>query len=151
MSVRAPRRQRRDNGQALVEMALVSLVLLLMILGMVDLTRAWNIYQVITDAAREGARNVVVDWTGLTPAQKRAKAYDVVAAALARNSVDPSTARVCVGKGPVPCDEVDCITGDPCTVRIEYDYHFGMIAPLWKLADPDGTVTLSTQVVFRTE
>lgn len=145
------RRARSDTGQALVEMALVTPILLLMILGLIDFARAWNLHQVITDAGREGARTVVVDWEGLTPTQKRNKSYEVIGAALARAGVDPSHARICVGQSPTPCAEIDCLTEDPCAVRIELDYAFGLIGPFWRLADPDGEVTLSTQFVMRTE
>lgn len=147
------RRRRRDTGQALVEMALVSPILLLMILGLIDFSRAWNIYQVITDAAREGARTVVVD-SGEAWSVKRAKACNVVSAALARAGVDPDGAAVSIGKDITSCNSAPgpaCTTGDPCGVTIEYDYTFGLIGPFWRLADPDGTVTLTTQAVMRTE
>lgn len=47
---------REDRGQALVELALVSVLLLLLLLGVVDFGRAFNNYIIITNAAREGAR-----------------------------------------------------------------------------------------------
>ena len=62
--LRSSRRSRRDDprrGQALVEFALVVPILLLLLLGIVDFARAWNVYEVLTDAAREGAREAVVD------------------------------------------------------------------------------------------
>ena len=47
---------RDDGGQALVEFALIMPFLLLFLVGIVEFGRAWNQHQVITDAAREGAR-----------------------------------------------------------------------------------------------
>ena len=67
------RRRRSDDpraGQALVEFALVAPILLLLLLGIVDFARAWNVYEVLTDAAREGAREAVVD-NGRTEAEVR--------------------------------------------------------------------------------
>jgi len=62
MIARSLRRMRRDDrGQSLVEFALVAPLLLILILGIVDFARAWNVYQVLTDAGREGTRNSVVD------------------------------------------------------------------------------------------
>ena len=61
---RSPHRARRarpDRGQALVEFALVAPIQLLLIFAVADMARAWNVYQVITDAAREGARTAVID------------------------------------------------------------------------------------------
>jgi Flp pilus assembly protein TadG len=147
-------RRRRDSGQALAEFAIISPLLLLLILGMIDFARAWGFYQVITDAAREGARTVVVDWTGLTPTDKRVKAYNAIYNALGRGAIDPANARICVtkaGTSVAPCDNTDCLTEDPCTVRIELDYAFAIIGPFWQLWDPKGYVTLSTQFVMRTE
>lgn len=50
------KRLRRQRGATLVELALVVLVFFTLILGIVEFGRAYNIYQNITNAAREGAR-----------------------------------------------------------------------------------------------
>ena len=52
---RGPRRVRR-RGAALVEFALVMPLLLLLLVGIMEFGRAWSQTQVITDAARQGAR-----------------------------------------------------------------------------------------------
>jgi Flp pilus assembly pilin Flp len=58
---RALCRMRRDErGAAMVELAIVLPILMLIVMGIVEFGRAWNVYQVITDAAREGARRAVV-------------------------------------------------------------------------------------------
>ena len=46
----------KDRGAALVETAMVLLLVLLLIAGMADLGRAFNEYIVIGEASREGAR-----------------------------------------------------------------------------------------------
>ncbi|HEV2388216.1 MAG TPA: TadE/TadG family type IV pilus assembly protein [Candidatus Acidoferrales bacterium] len=58
MSPREPAIHRRpgETGQELVEFALVIAVLMMLMLGVVVFSRAYNIYQSITRAAREGAR-----------------------------------------------------------------------------------------------
>lgn len=48
------------RGQALVELALVLPVILLMVVGMLEFSRAWNLHQALTDATREGARRAAV-------------------------------------------------------------------------------------------
>ncbi len=45
-----------ERGAALVEMALVLGLLLLLVMGIVDLGRAYNNYIIIINASREGAR-----------------------------------------------------------------------------------------------
>jgi Flp pilus assembly protein TadG len=48
--------RRRQRGAVLVESALTIGVLFLLLFAILDLGRAYNMYQVMTDAAREGAR-----------------------------------------------------------------------------------------------
>jgi Flp pilus assembly protein TadG len=55
------RRLRHDTrGQALLEFALILPVLLLLVLGIVEFGRAWNLAQMMSDVAREGTRRAVV-------------------------------------------------------------------------------------------
>jgi Flp pilus assembly protein TadG len=53
-------RWRDDRGAAAVEFALVMPILLLLLFGIIEFARAWNVRQTLTDAAREGARIAVV-------------------------------------------------------------------------------------------
>ena len=48
------------RGQALVEFALVLPLVLLLVVGMLEFARAWNLHQTMTDAVREGARRAVL-------------------------------------------------------------------------------------------
>ena len=54
--IRSTDSRRDGRGQALVELALILPILLMLLLGIFEFGRAWNTKQVITDAAREGAR-----------------------------------------------------------------------------------------------
>ena len=53
---------RGQRGQTLAEFAIILVVLLLIILGIVDFSRAVFIKSVISNAAREGARYGIVHW-----------------------------------------------------------------------------------------
>src|SRR4030095_7612392 len=44
------------SGQSMVEFALVVVMLLLLVVGICEFGRAWNLYQILANAAREGAR-----------------------------------------------------------------------------------------------
>ena len=55
-----------DCGQAMVEFALLLPVLVLLVMGVLDIARAWGTQQVVTNAAREGAR------VGILPASTTA-------------------------------------------------------------------------------
>jgi Flp pilus assembly protein TadG len=52
-----PRGQRRQRGQSLVEFAISSIVLLLLMMGLLDLSRAFYFAVNLDGAAREGARH----------------------------------------------------------------------------------------------
>ena len=67
------------RGQGLVEFALVVPILLLIVLGAVELGRAWMTRNIMTGAAREAARIYVVP-TG-TQASADARAWQVLSSA----------------------------------------------------------------------
>jgi Flp pilus assembly protein TadG len=137
---RALRGWRSDEGQALVEFALVVPVLLVLILGLAEFARAWNTQQVLTDAAREALRSSVVANSGFT--------YDamlgVIDQALVRASLDPELADVSVEGWKTG-------TGTPARIRIDYRYEFGFFGPFVDMATGDRTLALSTSFVMRNE
>jgi hypothetical protein len=51
---------RSNSGQSLVELAIALPILLGLVIGIFEFGRAWNIRQVTTNAAREGARLAVI-------------------------------------------------------------------------------------------
>jgi Flp pilus assembly protein TadG len=78
------RRRAPQRGQALAEFAIILVVLMLLLLGIVDLSRAVYIRSVVANAAREGARYAVV--------QPRDAAQDAIASAITSVVVDKSLA-----------------------------------------------------------
>jgi len=68
-----PRGSMRQRGQSLVEFALSSVVLLLLVGGLVDIGRAIYISEALSNAAREGARHGV--WFD-APRQSHPYLYD---------------------------------------------------------------------------
>ena len=58
--MRAHRKYLGDEGQAIVELALVLPIILLLMVGILEFARAWNVHQVLTDSVREGARRAVL-------------------------------------------------------------------------------------------
>ena len=138
---RAPRlpRLRDRKGQAAVEFALVLPLFLLLLVGMVEFARAWNIYQVMTDAARQGARLAVLADPAITEDSVRS----MIANSLAVGALDPDEVTVTLlGIG-----------GDPGTsteVQLSYPYDFFFLG---RLSDGEtgGLIDLSTAVVMRHE
>ena len=53
-------RRLNRSGQAAVELALVLPIFLLLVVGMLEFARAWDLHNSITDAVREGARRALI-------------------------------------------------------------------------------------------
>lgn len=131
---------RGEGGQALVEFALIVPILLLLIVGLAEFSRAWNTRQVMTDAAREALRNSVV----ANPDFTYEAMLDLIDQALLRASLDPERAEVSV-------EGWKAGTGTPAEIRIDYRYEFGFFGPLAGWAAEDRTLVLSTSFVMRNE
>jgi Flp pilus assembly protein TadG len=129
-----------EDGQALVEFALIVPVLILLILGLAEFSRAWSTQQVLTDAAREALRSSVVANQNFT--------YDamlgVIRDALVRASLDPERAQVSV-------EGWKAGTGTPARIRIDYQYDFAFFAPLVGWVTQDRSLALTTSFVMRNE
>ena len=140
MTRRRVRGWRSEDGQALVEFALVVPFLLLLILGLVEFSRAWNTQQVLTEAAREALRHSVV----ANPGFSYGSMLGLIDQSLRRASLDPDRAQVSV-------DGWKAGTGTPARIRIDYQYEFGFIAPLVGWAAGERSLALSTSFVMRNE
>jgi len=140
-SAPAHRRFRRhQSGQAVVEFALVVPLLLILIIGVVELSRAWNARQVITNTAREALRAAVVDDPTYTQADMHARIDQQLSLA----ALDPSRAQVTFDgwKGG---------TGSLARIEISYRFDFDILGSLMEWASGKRTVTLRSQFVMRNE
>jgi Flp pilus assembly protein TadG len=132
------RLRRGDRGQALVEFALVAPILLFLLLGIVDLARAWNSFQVLTDAGREGTRRSVVD-NGSTVQEVR----DVITLAAARAGLEVADADITVVEGAG--------RGDPTTVTIQYGHELRWVGWALGLVGADRTINFNVVSTMRRE
>ena len=137
---------RGRSGQSLVEFALVVILLLLLVVGIVELGRVWNLYQVLANAAREGARLASLP-SGFTTT---AAVTDRIQGYLATANVNPAQATVTIGGGGV-----DGGTGTQVSVTVSYPYNFLYVGPIIRLLNPGATagadVTIQAQIVMRNE
>ena len=140
MNRRPARWWRREEGQALVEFALIVPVLLLLIVGLAEFARAWNTKQVLTDAARESLRSSVV----ANPDFTYEAMLDVIDQALLRAALDPERAEVSMEGWKEG-------TGTLARVQIDYTYELGLFGALANWAAGDRTLVLSTSFVMRNE
>ena len=112
----AAKRAQRDRGAAAVEFALVMPVLLVLILGIAEFGRAYNIQTTISGAAREGAR--VMALTN-APADANAAAKEATIAAAAP-AVKLSAGQINVSPGTCPTTS----TPTNATVVVTYPMTF---------------------------
>ena len=142
-SVRRPARRdssRRESGQALVEFALIAPLLLLLVLGVVEFGRAWNAYQVLTDAAREGARTGVVANLVVTEDSVRG----LVSGSLDRAGLDPASATITLQGWRTG-------RGTPLELTVQYPYDLVWLRPFLGWTTTEGQVTLTATSVMRNE
>jgi Flp pilus assembly pilin Flp len=135
---RAPAGWRDERGAAAVEMALVAPVLILLVFGIIEFARAWNVRQTLTDAAREGARTAVVNYQmpGMTPAVIQDSVTKVVRAAASRGALNGADVQIAFeGVG----------VGENARVQLTYLYR-----PLMTLILPNN-ITMQTASVMRNE
>ena len=137
---------KRDAGQSLAEFAILLPVLMAVVIGIFEFGRAWNVDQVLTNAAREGARLAVIQTAG---------EGDVIAAvesALTDAALDPSLASI----------EIDGMEGDygtPTAVELEYPFEFTFLGPILEFlfsgdgctSCTPGAITLTSRIVMRNE
>jgi Flp pilus assembly protein TadG len=143
-----------QSGAELVEAALVMVYLFTLLIGIVWLGRAYNIYATMTRAAREGARYAVAppcamcggtypsggslsSCSGL-PAST-ATVADVVSQALCASSLDPTAVS---GWSAVTS------TGQGTLVTVTFSYPVPTVLPSWLLIP---SLTLSTKVQMQSE
>lgn len=129
-----------ESGQALAEIAIALPLLLLMLIGIWEFARAYQIQQVVVNAAREGARTVVL------PGADADSATVIVNNFLAGGHISGATVNITGNDG---------VTGDPMTVTVSVPYSFQLIGPVIRLATGGsggpGDITLSSQATMRHE
>jgi len=120
-----------EAGQALVEVAIALPILLALLVGIFEFARAYNVQQVITNAAREGARLGVLPST--TEAEAKQRATDRLAEANIAGAVT-SVTWTCSS----PCE-----TGSAVSVTVVVDHTFLFIGPVLALISGSGTGTFT--------
>jgi Flp pilus assembly protein TadG len=134
-----------DRAQSLVEFALLAPLFLFLLIGMFEFGRAWNIYQVVVNAAREGGRvaSLPTGFSDEDSVSTRVQTY------LSSAGLDAETATVSM-------DDVDGAPGTITTVGVSYPYTFVFVGPLASFFSTsstsfDGTINLSSTITMRNE
>ena len=131
-------RQLNRKGSAMVEMALVLPMFLLLMVGIVEFSRVLMVQQVITNAAREGARAGSIYFD---EAAAISKATDISQNYLVSSGIDPAPATV--------TPSVTATGGIPALqVLIDYNYDSLLIGFIPGLSE---TLVLHSTVIMRRE
>jgi len=138
----------REKGSAMVEAAITIPLLLVLMVGIFEVGRAYQTWQVLTNAAREGARMSITPSS--TPANTTALVRQYMADGQLQNS---STAAVNVDK----TSSIN-VNGTPVSaslVTVDYPFTFIMLQPVVRLVVPGTTVgapiTMRATAVMRNE
>ncbi len=134
-------RLRRDTrGAALLEMALTLPMMLMVAGGIFEFGRAYQTWQIITNAAREGARIAVLPGTTDTMVTDRVKTY------------------MSDGQLAIKRDATIAMGGSTATasrITINYPFTFVVLQPISKLINPSSTLgaplTMSVSALMRNE
>ena len=144
LSSRTRHLARSESGAELIEFSLTLPLLLLIVLGIIEFGFVFREYEVVTNAAREGARIAILP--GYADADVTARVNDYLTTAgldtdLA--TVDPGTAT------PTPVGSV-CVSMKPVTVTYQHAVPF-LGGIMTYFGSSLGTLTLSATSSMRTE
>lgn len=114
-------RKRSERGAALVEAAVTIPILLLIAVGIFEFGRAYQTWQVLTNAAREGARLAV------TPGASSTSVQDLVRVYMQNGGLpNHATATVQVTQESLP-------SGSASRITIGYPFSFMVLQPVIQL------------------
>ena len=134
-----------DRGAELIELALVFPILLLLVAGIVDFGFLFQRYEVVTNAAREGARVAVLPNYTVADVQQRVSNY-LVSGGLTASIPAPT---VTYTNEALPSGATVAVA----TVAVQYPSQFAFIGPIAAMVGGSGwgTVTLHARSVMRVE
>jgi Flp pilus assembly protein TadG len=133
----------RRRGQAAVELALVTPLLMIIVVGIFEFGRAWNQKQIITNAVRDGARVAALTRnSGGNIADD--SATKTITSAL-------TTAGMSLPSGQPVYSGFKGTTGSAVTVALTVPYTFTFLGPLLQWTTGQKTINLSTRFTMRNE
>jgi len=138
----------RERGAAMLEMALTLPLLLLVCVGILEFGRAYQTWQVLTNAAREGARVAVLPGVTDSAVQSRVRTYMT-----AGQLPNADAAGVVIDRNQTLSIGVGNATASQVTVN--YPFDFIMLDPIARLATGTGgfgsTLSMAASATMRNE
>jgi Flp pilus assembly protein TadG len=140
--------RRGERGSALVEAAMVTPLILLIMVGIFEVGRAFQTWQVLTNAAREGARASVVVGANAATVQALVKQY------LADGQL-PEAQNASVNVNQQASLVVNGETLGASEVTVDYPFDFIILNPVARLVNPGSTsgegITMRATSLMRNE
>ena len=145
---------KEDSGAELVEAALILPILLMLLLGIVTFGRAWDVYQTITRAAREGAKQAVLTPCAVSTYCPGATNY--TATDIWTNFVDPTLQSANLDATKKTSASITYVQLDPtgtpphvCGIQLRFNYPYTFSLPFTSVNL--STISLQTTVRMRLE
>jgi Flp pilus assembly protein TadG len=140
------RRLGGESGTAIIEAALTLPLLLLVAVAIFEFGRAFQTWEVLTNAAREGARVAVLPDSTTAGTEARARAY------LDSGALLGSSATITVTATTIP---IGAGTATAKLVRVDYPFQFMVLQPVASLVVHGSTtgapITMSASAEMRNE
>jgi Flp pilus assembly protein TadG len=141
------RLRRDERGTALIEMAFTLPMLLLISIGIIEFGRAFQTWQVLTNAAREGARVAVLPGYSDSMVSSRVQQY------IQAGVLSPATSTVTIQRSVSVSYGSGTATGSKVTVS--YPYHFMVLNGVARLVVSGTTLgsdfTMAASATMRNE
>lgn len=143
-----PTHRKGERGNALIESAICIPILLLLMVGIFEVGRAYETWQVLTNAAREGARMSVTPNSDVNTATALVRKYmadgQLVNSASAAVNINPNASMV-----------VNGATVGASQVTVDYPFQFIMLQPVARLVVPGSNagsaITMRATALMRNE
>lgn len=140
-------RGKSERGAALLEAAITIPMLLLIAVGIFEFGRAFQTWQILTNAAREGARIAVLPSGNDAAVEERVRDY------LAAGQL-PQAAGASVAVNRAATLTVNGANVSASQVTVSYPFQFQWLNPVMQLvggAGADGMVAMNAQALMRNE
>ena len=142
------RRSEHEAGTALIETALIMPVVLLILIGIFEVGRAYQTWQVLTNAAREGARASVIQSADEDTVEAVVKQYMTAGQLPAADDADIDINRSATLT-------VNGTTVGASQVTVDYPFEFVVLQPIARLVVPDthtgDAITMRATSLMRNE
>ena len=125
-------RARGERGAALVETAFVLPIMLLVCVGILEFGRAYQTWQVVTNAAREGARVAILPEYADASVVSRVKTY-LKNGGLPAAVVDSAATKVLITATTIPVNATGTVTAAASRIVVEYPFQFMVLQPVAQL------------------